>query len=377
MNHHSVLTSYPQHIPYDEWWQVFHYTTSLSINDTDGATLWLAVRNGERHWIHEGFFTHFDFHGGEAPGAPDFIVPVSPRAVFYGSDIATTAQGAVLSCVDNTSLMVSTDSQSIVFDAPLARTRALVWPETTEVVCRAVVSASQLAEVLHSARTAPVGLKFDGAGPPLWCTIGDGAIKFHSDWSRYGHGRVTSIIQAQTVGATQFHAAVSQIERLLAWSDTDDDTTVTIEADPPEGIACRVVGPGWTVTAEFIDAVAQEWAPALRGVLGSAGVDFEDDGPRAVEFMVGPIQIRAQLHDTVRPSCRLSAPVAHDVDLSEFILNELNDFNQRHAGIKFWWEHSMVVAAIDLDCAHLADLPDQARCLGEIVTNLSPLVASA
>ena len=58
------------------------------------------------------------------------------------------------------------------------------------------------------------------------------------------------------------------------------------------------------------------------------------------------------------------------------MLNELNDFNQCFAGIKFWWEHSLVVAVADLDCSHLDELPRVAHELADITGQLAPLVAA-
>ena len=374
MNPHSVLASHPQRIPFDEWWQIWQYVTGLTVSDIDNSSLWLEVRNGVRHWIHESFFTHFDFEGGESPGTPDFVLAVSPRATFYATDIVESGDDGVLEFVDNASLSISCGDKRVVFDPP--HPRPLVWPVPVDIVARATVNAQHLSEILNAARTPPLGLKFDSPGPSMWCTIGDGAVKFHSDWSRFGYGRITSIVAAQTSGAVQFDAAISQIERLLSCNALDPDAVVTFEADSPDtGHACRVRGPGWTVVAQFIDALAEQWGGRLRGVLASVGISHEDDTGRAVEFMCGDIQVRAELHDIGRPMCRVSAVVADQVQCSEFVLNELNDFNQRFAGIKFWWEHSLVVAVADLDCSHLDDLPHVARELADITGQLAPLVA--
>ena len=114
----------------------------------------------------------------------------------------------------------------------------------------------------------------------------------------------------------------------------------------------------------------------MRGVLVAAGIDHEDDNGRAVEFMRGNIQVRAELHDTGRAVCRISTVVADQIQSSAFLLNELNDLNQRFAGIKFWWEHSFVVAVVDLDCSHLDDLPRVAADLAGVTSQLAPLVAA-
>lgn len=374
MNPHSVLASHPQRIPFDEWWQIWQYTTALGMSDIDRSSLWLEVRNGVRHWIHESSYTHFDFDGGEAPGTPDFVVAVSPRAVFYATDIVDTSGDGLLEFVDNASLSISCGDKRVVFDPP--HPPPLVWPVPTDIVARATVDARHLSEILNAARTPPLGLRFDGPGPVMWCTIGNGAVKFHSDWSRFGHGRITSIVAAQTVGSVQFHAAVSQVERLLSSSALDPGAEVTFEADSTEnGEACRVRGPGWTVVGQYIDALAEEWGGKLRGVLGAAGLDFEDDTGRAVEFMCDSIQVRAELHDIGRAVCRVSAVVADQIQPSDFVLNELNDFNQRFAGIKFWWEHDLIVAVADIDCVHLDDLPRVARDLAVVTGQLAPLVA--
>jgi hypothetical protein len=375
MTSHAVLAAHPQRIPFDEWWQIWQYTTALTVSDVDPSSLWLEVRHGQRHWIHESYFTHFDFEGGESPGTPDFVVAVSPRAVFYATDIVEPGDDGVLEFVDDTSLSISSGDKRVVFDPP--HPPPLVRPEPVDIVATAIVNAQHLSEILNAARTPPLGLKFDGHGPAMWCTIGEGVVKFHSVWSRYGHGRITSIVAARTTGSVQFHTAISQIERLLSNASLDPDADVTFAADSPEnGHACRVTGPGWTVVGQFIDAVVEEWGSKLRGVLATAGIDHEDDNGRAVEFMRGGIQVRAELHDVGRPVCRVSTLVADQVGSSEFLLAELNDLNQRFAGIKFWWEHSFIVAVADLDCSHLDDLPRVAAELAGVTTQLAPLVSA-
>ena len=374
MTPHSVLAAHPQRIPFDEWWQIWQYTTALTVSDVDRSSLWLEVRNGMRHWIHESYFTHFDFDGGEAPGTPDFVVAVSPRAVFYATDIVDSADDGVLEFVDGTSLSISCGDKRVVFDPP--HPPPLVRPAPVDIVARATVDAQHLSEILNAARTPPLGLKFDGPGPAMWCTLGDGMVRFHSDWSRFGHGRITSIVAAQTEGSVQFHAAVSQVERLLSCTPLDPGAVVTFEADASDtGHACRVRGPGWTVVGQYIDALAEEWGGRLRGVLAAAGLDHEDDTGRAVEFMCAGTQVRAELHDIGRAVCRVSAVVADQIQPSDFVLNEMNDFNQRFAGIKFWWENSLIVAVVDLDCTHIDDLPRVARELAEVTGQLAPLVA--
>ena len=140
------------------------------------------------------------------------------------------------------------------------------------------------------------GFEFDGYGPPLWCVIEDGNVAFHSDWTSYGHGRATVKIKVPTTGEARFHSALSIVSRILrdfVGSDLESDT-VEIQVDRPDGNGCRVVGADWTLTCPFIDPVAVEWTGSMRRELSNAGFDVKRDGDRAVEFMVGRVQVRAQ-----------------------------------------------------------------------------------
>jgi hypothetical protein len=141
-------------------------------------------------------------------------------------------------------------------------------------------------------------------------------------------------------------------------------------------LGCRVVGSDWVLTCPFIDPVAQEWGGTMRRELSSAGFEYQRDGERAVEYLVDGVQVRAQVHGGRHPVCRLSAVVARDVSNSDFLLGELNDWNMSHAGMKFWWETGRVIAVIDLDSRHMADLYGESGRLAAAVTRLAAPTAA-
>lgn len=369
----EALAAFPQVISYDEWWRVWSYANMLDISDVEGHSLWLAVDNGRRSWHYENSHNHFEIFGEASPGTPDFALAVSPRVVDFGSDLSTSADPAVLSCVDGTSLMVASSRGSIVFDMP--HDTSLQWWHSNTHACTAVVDAQSLRDVLHCIRTLPRGFKLTDYGPPIWCVIGNGEVKFHADWSRYGFGRSTASVPARTEGSAQFHSGISQTLRLLSCTDTDGSPDVTIYVDPPDGHGCTVVSGEWRMTAQFVDAVAATWSGALWTALRIADITYEKDGETAAEFVVRGAQVRASLHAGVVPVCRISNVIAREVDCSADLLVELNAVNAKFAGINLWWENDMIVAVSDIEMAHISEIGEKARRLVDVSSSLGPLLA--
>lgn len=365
------LAENPQSIPFDEWWRMWHFVNAFDAKDSVFFRVWIDVSAGRRVWHIESHRFHFEFTAVDDGAKGSFTVPIPVRAIHAMTDIATTSFDTKLCLADKDSLTVTAGDASIVFDIPSHNPGPTVFLDPVE--CSAVVSAKRLADVLDAARTPPIGVDIIGYGPPLWCVIGDGKITFHSDWSAYDHGRATVSVDAATRGATQFHSAVSLVARVLRdFTVLDDgDETVEFRVDGPDGSGCRVVSSDWVLTCPFIDPVAVEWAGTMRRELISAGFEYQRDGERAVEFLVDGAQVRAQVHGGRHPVCRLSGIVARNVACSEFLLNELNDWNKSYAGMKFWWEHDKVVAVIDLDSNHMSDIGEESVRLASVVTNLS------
>lgn len=303
-------------------------------------------------------------------------MPLSVRAISCATDIAKSSTPTVLSLADDQTFMIACDDATVVFDMPVFQAPAVVLYD--EPHCTAEVPAKRLADVLDVARTPPMGLDFPGYGPPLWCVIGDGNVKFHSDWSEYGHGRSTVSMAATTTGSSAFHSSVSLVARALRdfMAENDDESVIRFLVDAPDGYGCRVVGPDWTLACSFLDPVGIEFGVPLRRELSFADIDFVRDGDRAVEFLVDGARVRAQVHGGAHPICRLSTTVARGLDYSEFLVAELNQWNMSHAGMKFWWENNKVVAVIDLSCEHVGDVVSAATRLVEAAAKLSPATSA-
>ncbi|MFZ9698066.1 MAG: hypothetical protein ACO3C5_10605 [Ilumatobacteraceae bacterium] len=370
------LGANPQTISFDEWWRMWHFVNAFEAKDSQFFRVWLEVAGGRRTWHIASPRFHFEFCTADESASGTFAVPMPVRVFHAMTDIATTAFDSTLALADNNSLTITSGDASLVFDIPVHH------PGTDFVLgsvdCTAVVPAKRLADVLDAARTPPIGIDIVGYGPPLWCVIGNGKVTFHSDWSSYDHGRATVSVDAETRGEAQFHSAVSVVSRVLRdFTAIDDgDETVTLEVDGPTGSVCRVVASEWILTCPFIDPVAQEWGGTMRRELISSGVEYQRDGERAVEYLLDGVQVRAQVHGGRHPVCRLSAIVARNVACSEFLLNELNDWNMSHAGMKFWWEAGKVVAVVDLDSIHMADICTESARLAAAVLRLATPTAA-
>lgn len=373
---HREFAANPQQIPFEEWWRFWHFVAAFEVKDSGPHHMWLVVANGVRTWHVSSPRFHFEYHEADADATGSFRVPITVRLVSAATDISTTALPTTLSLADEGSLMLTSGDATAVFDIPACH--PLEWPPREPGVCTAAVSAKRLADVLDVARTPPVGLDFQGYGPPLWCVIGDGKITFHSDWTTYGHGRSTVSVAAHTTGEAAFHSSVSLVARALRDFTTFDDGDATIEfqVDGPDGFGCRVVGPDWTMTCPFLDAVGIEFGGPMRRELSFADIEFTRDGERAVEFIVDGVQVRAHVHGGTHPICRLSTTVARGIECSNFLLGELNEWNKSHAGMKFWWENNKVVAVVDLSCDHIVNLVDEARRLAVVATKLSPATSA-
>lgn len=374
-NRHGLGVN-PQSIPFDEWWRMWHFVHAFEAKDSQFFRVWIEVAGGRRTWHISSARFHFEFCAVNEGAPGTFTVPLPVRVIHAMTDIATTAFEPTLALADNDSLVITSGDASLVFDLPAHHPGTPVVLDSVD--CTAVVSAKRLADVLDAARTPPIGVDIVGYGPPLWCVIGDGKITFHSDWSSYDHGRATVSVEAQTRGESQFHSAVSLVARVLRDFTTGDegDETVTLEVDGPAGSGCRVVASDWTLICPFIDPVAHEWGGTMRRELLVAGYEYHRDGERAVEFLVDGVQVRAQVHGGRHPVCRLSAIVARNVASSEFLLGELNDWNMSHAGMKFWWEAGKVVAVVDLDSNHMADLAHESLRLASAVVRLAAPTAA-
>ena len=369
------LTAHPQTIPFDEWWRLWHFVSAIDARDTGMHRLWLEVSGGRRVWHISSVRFHFEFVALRSGAEGSFSVPIESRMVHAATDAIKSDADAVLSLIED-SLVLSCDDVELDSDVPQSVPGGVI--ELGSIECTAIVPTGRLADCLDAARTAPIGFEFDGYGPPLWCVIEDGRVAFHSDWTSYGHGRATVKINATTTGEARFHSAVSIVSRILRdfiGSDLESDT-VEIQVDRPDGNGCRVVGADWTLTCPFIDPVAVEWTGSMRRELSNAGFDVKRDGDRAVEFMVGRVQVRAQVHGGRHPVCRLSATVARGIDTSDFLLRELNEWNMSHAGLKFWWENEKVVAVIDVACSNMGDIGSESSRLASIVEMLAPATAA-
>jgi hypothetical protein len=373
---HKALAQNPQSIPFEEWWRLWHFVTSFDVRDTGPMGVWLEVAHGSRTWHIASSRFRFEYREDAADAHGSFRVPMTVRAISAATDIATTSTPTTLSLADDSSIMLACDDATVVLDVPPFR------PGETFVVddvdCSAEVPAKRLADVLDVARTPPAGVEITGNGPPLWCVIGDGKIAFHSDWTMYGHGRSTVSLNATTIGEASFHTAVSLVSRVLRdfTNFDDEDSVIEFAVDRPDGRGCRVTGPGWVLTCPFIDPVGVEFGTSMRRELMMADIDFVRDGERAVEFNLGGARVRAHVHGGANPICRLSATVARGIDCSEFLLAELNEWNKSHAGMKFWWENSKVVAVVDLDCAHMSDIVPETARLAAVAENLSPATSA-
>lgn len=373
---HRGLADNPQQIPFEEWWRLWHFVSAFDAKDTGAFNIWLEVSPGCRTWRIATPRFHFDYREVDAAVSGSFRVPITVRMVSAATDISTTALPTTLSLADDDCLVLSCDDATVAFDLPAFH--PIESFESDHAGCTAEVSAKRLADVLDVARTPPVGLDFPGYGPPLWCVIGNDKVTFHSDWTTYGHGRSTVSLAARTTGEAAFHSAVSVIARVLRDFTTfdDDDATIEFFVDEPDGHGCRVVGPGWVLTCPFLDAVAIEFGTPMRRVLAYADIDYVRDGDRAVEFHVDGMQVRAHVHGGMHPICRLSTTIARDIEFSPFLHCELNEWNQSHAGMKFWWENDKVVAVVDLDCGHIDDIVAQARRLAAAAAKLSPATSA-
>ena len=373
MNPSEILAAFPQAIAYEEWWRIWSYTHTLDISDVDGHSLWLSVADGRRSWHYEDSKNHFEIFGEESPGTPDFALAVSPRIVDYGSELASTGDPGVLSCVDGNSLMVKSSRGSFVFEMPYDS--PLQWWHSNTHACVAVVNAQNLRDVLHCVRTLPRGFILPDYGPPIWCVIGDGEVKFHADWTRYGFGRTTGTVPAVTDGSAQFHSGISQAVRLLRCMDAESFPDITIYVDPPSGHGCTVVSGEWKLTVQFVDPVAATWSGVLWAALHTANIKYEKDGETAAEFVVHGSQVRASLHAGISPVCRISTAIARGVTCNADLLAELNSVNAKFAGINLWWENDMIVAVTDLEMGQINEIGAKARRLVDVSSSLGPLLA--
>lgn len=372
----SDFAANPQTIPFDEWWKLWHYVTALEARDNSSCRLWLEVGGGRRVWHVSTSRFRFEYTAAASEVKGSFVVPFAARFVFAVTDVLTSTTDLTLSLGEGDSLVFSGGDVTLAYDVPdfePSQTLALGAVE-----CTVVVSGDRLADIVDVARTPPVGVDIVGYGPPIWCVVGDGRLAFHSDWTSYGHGRSTVSLEATTTGTTQFHSGISVVGRLLrdfSVNELDDDT-VTFHIDGAEGVGCRVMARDWVLTCPFLDPVGLEWGWPMRRELARAGFDTVDDGERAAEFFVNGSQIRAEVHGGSYPICRMSTTVARNIECSDFLLGELNDWNKAHAGIKFWWENGKVAAIVDLSCAHLDDLAAEASRLASVASRLAPATSA-
>ena len=366
----------PQNVPFDEWWRLWHFVNAFEAKDNGWFRMWLEVAGGRRVWHISSSRFHFEYVAVESGVVGSFRVPFTARAANAITDVAKSETDGRLSLGDDESFVITFPDVTLAYDLPAFEPGQVFELESVE--CTARVSGARLADILDAARTPPIGVDFPGYGPPLWCVVENGRVAFHSDWSGQAQGRATVSVSAETDGTASFHSAVSIVARVLRDFTTSDDGDDTIEfqIDGPNGSGCRVVGKGWTLTCPFIDPVALEWGSSMRRELSNAGIDVTRDGDRAVEFLVDLVQIRAEVHGGRHPICRLSATITRGIDCSDFLLSELNDWNKGHAGVKFWWENDKVVAVVDLDCNHMADIAGESRRLAFIVGCLAPATSS-
>lgn len=374
--HRTDFAANPQAIPFDEWWRLWHFVSAIEVKDTGACRMWLEVGGGRRVWHISAPRFHFHYTAAATDVSGSFVVPFAARFVSAVTDVLTAGTDFTLSLGDTDSLVLAGGDVTLAYDIPdFEPTQSLALDS---VECTAIVNVDRLADIVDVARTPPVGVDILGYGPPIWCVVGDGRIAFHSDWTSYGHGRSTATLAATTTGEAAFHSGVSIVGRLLRdFTVSDDDgDTVTFQIDGPEGVGCRVIAREWVLTCPFIDPVGLEWGWQMRRELSKSDVTYLEDGERAVEFFVNGVQVRAEVHGGLHPVCRMSTTVARDIECSDFLLGELNDWNKAHAGIKFWWENGKVAAVVDLSCAHLADIAAESTRLASIATRLAPATSA-
>lgn len=372
----AEFAAHPQLVPFEEWWRLWHFVSAFDVKDSGPYQVWLEVSRRGRAWHVSSPRFHFEYCEPDAEAAGSFRLPLTVRAISAATDIARTSTPTTLSLADDASFMLSCDDATAVFDIP--QCQPVEWHPHEPADCTAEVSAKRLADVLDVARTPPVGVDFSGYGPPLWCVIGDGKITFHSDWTLYGHGRSTVSVAATTTGEASFHSSVSLVARAIRDFTTfdDDDAVIQFQVDAPDGLGCRVIGPGWTMTCPFVDPVGLEFGAPMRRELSFADIDFVRDGERAVEFVLDGTRVRAHVHGGAHPICRLSSTVARGIEYSDFLISELNEWNKSHAGMKFWWENNKVVGVVDLSCEHIGDLVAEAGRLAAVAKKLSPVTSA-
>lgn len=373
------MTPAPFEIRQGAWFEAARLVEAVRLDEVKGDAVWL---------VSDGSATAFRF-GADGLACevscgstlcPPGAVPLSPRSV-RSADVDPFAYVAF--GVSDGSAWVGIDDVTTTVELVESPRRPLTpWDGT--VVASAVVSAERLMRVLRSVATAVPGVDLSGDLPPVWFQIDSGGqIGMHVDWRRHGAGRITTRTSADVAGeeVTCTLPAWVVLQALSALL-VSDEHPVRMDVVSWNGEVWTVVSIGEIRLAlraqqtDTDDPIAE-----LGRRLTSAGERWDFVSADALE-VVHPLRpVRVERCDGPADLLRLSAVVAHGIEITLTLLRELNALNAGLPRTKLWVDGDRVVATIDVVRTNpdetvfaIAELRSQVGALAPLI---GPLAASS
>ena len=362
-------------IHHDEWIQIYNVADAAEADDLVNPPILVVPppEAGDKpHWRIRGQNGTIVEVPHELASAGSFCVAV-PRTVIDSARLLAIQEGGCRLKIlpEGYAVLTGDEGSEAVFDLPAVSTD-LDLPPTMQAVATATTTARQLTDAIFMCGRFPVGFNPHGPAPYMEFAIEEDAVSFGANWRRYGRANCTYRAPARTSGTTTVGLLCATVRYLLTEATgRDENVTVSVFGD----WVC-FESESWKAWAPRVEVGAAECLSTAIDALEKAGLVPRRLPDAAVEIDGHP-PVRIEFVDCDPEVIRLSTVLATGLVAGPALRSEVDAIMASRVGLRLWFEGSRLVAAEDLLCEWISELPAIFHRFRNQLTGLDLLLTSS
>ena len=362
-------------IHHDEWIRIYNVADAADADDLINPPILVAPppeAGDKTHWRIRGQNGTIVEVPHDLASAGPFCVAVPRTVIDSGRLMAIQEGGCLLKILpEGYAILTGNEGSEAVFDLP-AVPADLDLPPTMQPVATATTTARQMTDAIFMCGRFPVGFDPEGPAPCMEFAIEESAVSFGADWRRFGRANCTYRAPARTSGTTAVGLLCATVRYLLIdATGRDENVTVSVFGD----WVC-FESESWKAWAPRVEVGAARCLTSAIEALEKAGLAPRRLSDVSVEIDGHP-PVRIEFVDCEPEVLRLSTVLATGLVADAALRSEVDAIMASRVGLRLWFEDSRLVAAEDLLCEWISELPTIFHRFRNQLTGLDLLLASS